>query len=109
MKSKWPQLREIEGVRWIAVNLAAQYASKKADWLREQASLGLIPSLEIDGTLHLQYAALNRLMREWYVPKPPTLFGVGLPTGRQGPISAHREKQDVLPMSSGRKGRGWIS
>lgn len=109
MKKKWPPLREIDGVRWIALNIAAQFVSRKSEWIMSQVEAGILPSTEIDGKIHVQYAALNRHMREVNVPKPPTVFGVGLSgNSNPGPLSAHREKQMPLPMPIGRKGRGWV-
>ena len=108
-----PVTIEIDGVRWIEIKRAAKFASTKAIEIEGAIQVGSFPAIEIDGQRFIQWAVANRLKREAAIMrqiKRKSKIRDALPTSHgQGPLSAHREKQLLLPSSSGRKGRGWAS
>jgi hypothetical protein len=108
-----PETWEQDGIWWIELKQAAKYSRTKATLIEQSIERGAIPVLEQDGKQMIPMTAANRLKRETSFERSvrrKTRVGDTLPPGggRAGPLSTHREKQDVLPMSSGRKGRGWI-
>ena len=102
---------ERDGIDWIEIKQAAKLSRTKAAIIGEMIEAGTIPSIAIDGKTYIPLGAANRLKRETAFMRSvnrKTRIGDTLPqSGRTGPSSAHREKQDVLPMSSGRASRGW--
>lgn len=106
-----PETIERDGVEWLEIGQAAKLSRTKAAVIREAVDAGSIPSIEAEGRHYIPMGAANRLKRETAFMRSlerKSRIGDTLGTGgRQGPLSAPREKQDVLPMSSGRTGRGW--
>lgn len=111
MSGEWPPTIQIDGVRWVEIGQAAKFSRTKSAIILAAVDAKSISSVERDGKTFIQFAAASRLKRETAAMrtiKRNSALGDTLPIGnRQGPISAHREKQLPLPMSSGRKGRGW--
>lgn len=107
-----PEAFEQNGIRWIELKQAAKHSRTKAVLIEAAIDKGSIPVLERNGQRMVPLTAANRLKRETAFERSvarTTKIGDTLPEGgsRVGPLSKHREKQDVLPTSSGRKGRGW--
>ena len=102
---------EQDGIRWIEIGQAARMSRTKAAVIRDAVGAGSIPSIHLDGKTLIPLTAANRLKREASLMisvQRKTRIGDTLPPAgaRPGPHAA-REKQDVLPISSGREGRGW--
>lgn len=108
-----PSIVEIDGIRWIEINRAAKFSATKATLIAKSIEDGSIDSEKIDGKIHIHLGVAQRLRREartmMAVRKLAKTAPKSSATGRVGVLSAHREKQSLLPMSSGRKGRGWKS
>lgn len=101
---------EREGIVWIAVGSAARRCGVLMAELRRMAEAGEVLSWDDGGTLRIARSAVMRLKREnaaMRAVKKLNAAPMGAP-GRVGPHSAHREHQPVLPMTSGRGGRGWM-
>ena len=102
---------EREGVTWIKLGAAAKLSRTKATVIAEAIQNEAIPSLIVEGHTYVPLTAANRLKRETSFMRSvarKTHIGDTVPAnGRVGPLSAHREKQQVLPISSGRRGRDW--
>ncbi len=107
-----PDTIEHDGRRWIEVRNAAKLSRMKAALIEEQACAGAFDLLERDGQRFILVSAANRLKRETAtlrsVERKTRIGDAVVAPGRIGPISAHREKQDVLPISGGREGQGWL-
>jgi hypothetical protein len=98
-----------EGVEWIEIGQAAKLSRTKAVAIRGQISAGSIPCLLRDGKTYIPLTAANRLKRE-----NGTMLKVRrLNKAKKLPPARHfgvlvKNTQDVLPISSGRAGRGWL-
>lgn len=107
-----PETLEMDNVRWIELKQAAKFSRTKAALIAEAVEAGSILVLHHRGKTYIPMTVANRLKRETAFMRSverTSQIGDTLPPGnRQGPLSSHREKQEVLPMSSGRKGRGWL-
>lgn len=100
---------EHDGISWIEIGAAARHSRTKAVLIGPYIEAGEIPSLLQDGRTYIPLTAANRLKRE-----AATMAMVkrlnrkrALPPARN-PGVLTKEVQDVLPMSSGRAGRGWL-
>jgi hypothetical protein len=106
-----PETINRDDVDWIEIGRAAKLSRTKAANIREAVDAESIPSIEVDGKHFIPLTAANRLKREAaFMRSVERTSKIGDTLGertRPGPLSAHREKQDVLPMSSGRAGWGW--
>jgi len=102
---------ERDGVEWTEINRAAKLSRTKATIIAGHVSAGAIPSITIEGKTFIPVSAANRLKRETAfmqsIARNSRIGDTLSPGSRLGPLSRHREKQEVLPMPSGRKGRGW--
>lgn len=97
-----------DGATWVEIGQAASLSRTKAVIIGEQIEAGKIASLSIEGRTYIPLTAANRLKRE-----AATMAKVKRQNRKRKLPPAHnygvltKEKQDVLPMSSGRRGRGW--
>lgn len=114
---KRPETIEHGGQQWVEISRAAKFTRVKAVLIEQHARDGQFALLERDDGMFIPLGAANRLKRETAairaIDRQTRSERMGLkgktnPQPRVGPISAHREKQDPLPMSSGRAGRGWL-
>jgi hypothetical protein len=99
--------------------MAARYTRLKAVLLEQQGRGGRFELLEREGqvfiplsianTIRRETASLRSIERQTAKERGPDAEGRHL--GRAGgPIAAHidRDRQNVLPMDSGRGGQGWL-
>lgn len=98
-----------DGLEWIEIKTAAKFSRTKTAVIQEQVDRGSILSISIDGRTHIALSAAMRLKSEAKtmaevkrlnrkrVLRPARNFGMLV-----------KDTQDVLPMSSGRGGRGWL-
>lgn len=106
---KRPDKVEQEGITWIYIGAAARHSRVKATEIQNLIEGGKVQSAEIEDRTFIPFSAANRLKREAAtmaavkrlnaIPNPPPAHNYGVHTPRTD--------QDVLPMSSGRRGRGW--
>ena len=100
---------ERDGISWIEIGLAAKRSRTKAVAIREDIEAGRIACRVEDGKTFIPLGAANRLKREAGLMTQVANANkkrVLPPANRPGVLT--KEKQEVLPMTSGRKGRGWI-
>jgi hypothetical protein len=103
-----PETRSHDGVSWIEIKQAAKHSRTKAVIIAQAIEAGSIPSLEIEGKTYIPFSAANRLKREAAtMAKVRRLNRSRQPLPARNPGVLSKEGQDVLPMSSGRAGRGW--
>lgn len=108
--TKRPETITHDGRAWIEIGAAARLSRTKVTAIEVMIDGGAIPAWDEGGKRHIPLSDAQRLKRETatmraverqrradFAPRPP---------GRTGPHAA-RERQDVLPMSSGRSGTGW--
>lgn len=99
---------ERDGIVWIEIGQAARLSRTKAAAIRVQIEAGTIPATLFGARLHIPLTAANRLKREAATMAKVRRLNTErkLPPARN-PGVLTKEVQDVLPMSSGRAGRGW--
>ena len=118
MRETWklaPKAVYLNRIKWIEIHRASTLARCGLRELRSMVAGEEVQSTEIDETLYVPESAVLRLREkaEYANPRPRDKLRYsykGPPTGptRIGPLSTARETQDVLPMSSGRAGKGWV-
>jgi hypothetical protein len=114
---KRPETIEHDGRDWVEIKQAARYTRLKAVLLEQQGRGGRFDLLERDGqvfiplrianTIRRETASLRSIDRKTAKERRPNEEGRHL-GGATGPIAAHLDRQDVLPMDSGRGGQGWL-
>ena len=108
MDSMPPETRDHDGITWIEIKRAAKHSRTKAVSIAAAIEAGAVPSLELDGNIYIPMSAANRLKREdGTMAKVRKLNRVRRPLPGKNPGLLTKEKQEVLPISSGRGGRGW--
>jgi hypothetical protein len=109
MKGQSQQTLHVEGVDWIEIGQAAKLSRTKAVVIREQISAGSIPCLISEDRTYIPRTTANRLKRETGTMLKVKKMNKSdkLPPARRFGVLV-RDTQDVLPISSGRTGRGWL-
>ncbi len=104
-----PQTLEQNGISWVEIKQAAKQSRTKATVIGEAIASGSLRSLESKGQTYIPLTAANRLKRE-----AATMAKVRkLNRERKLPPASDfgvlvKDTREVLPMSSGRGGRGWL-
>jgi hypothetical protein len=115
---KRPETIEHDGRDWVEIKQAARYARFKAVLIEEQGRSGAFELLDLDGLTYVPLSAANKLKRETAAMRSIERQNRverqrGLKFGHKGfrsaaPVSPNVQVQEVLPMSSGREGQGWL-
>jgi len=102
------------GVPWVEIHRASKLSKVGVTALREMIARKAVRAHEESGTIYLPQSTVVRLKQNAASLRtnPQRKLGYRSTTeanraNRPGPHAA-REVQDVLPMSSGRAGKGWI-
>lgn len=100
---------EQDGVSWIELKQAAKHSKTKAGIICEAIEAGSIEATQLEGKTYIPLSAAKRLKREAAtMAKVKKLNGQRkLPPARSLGVLV-KDAQDVLPVSSGRAGRGWV-
>lgn len=108
---KPPRTIRRDDIEWIEIGRAAKFSRTKAVAIGAQITAGTIRSHVEGGLTYIPISSAHRLKRETgamlSVKRKAGKSDLSEPPGRPGPHAA-RERQDVLPMSSGRAGTGWL-
>ena len=99
-------------VEWIEIGAAARFSRTKKLVIQASIDAETLDALVENGKVYIRMSAAHRLKRETgalLLVKRRNRVGDTIPpaNSRAGPHAA-RERQDVLPMSSGRSGQGWL-
>jgi hypothetical protein len=99
-------------IEWIEIGAAARFSRTKRIAIGAAITAGTLDVLAEQGKIFIRMSAAHRLKREsgaMRATERNSAIGDMVPAAniRRGPHAA-RERQDVLPMSSGRSGRGWL-
>ncbi|OYY89623.1 MAG: hypothetical protein B7Y45_11485 [Sphingomonas sp. 28-66-16] len=102
---------EINRIIWVRIGKAAQRSGVGVRKLRQLIDDRAIRSLQHDDELWIPESTILRLRRDRAATIPNAnrkLGAYGRPAeSRDGPLSKAKDQQ-VLPMSSGREGQGWL-
>lgn len=117
MRKPWeaaPQTLELDGLTWVELHRASDLSGMGIRRIHEKIERNALRAREEGGFLYVSKPTVARLKGEARTtkrqkPKLSYSYKRELTTRapHDGPHAA-REVQDVLPMSSGRAGKGWI-
>jgi hypothetical protein len=100
---------EHEGVTWIEIGAAARLSKVKAAAMGDEIAAGKIQSHNEAEWTYIPLSAANRLKREaGLMAKVKRLNKKRTLPPARNPGLHTDQTQDVLPISSGRSGRGWL-
>jgi predicted DNA-binding protein len=102
------EIMERDGIIWVEIGKAAKLSRTKAAIIRDAIEAGSILSVREDESTFIPATAVKRFQRESRLMAQVQRMNRKRelpPAGRYGLQSD--QTQDVLPMSSGRGGRGW--
>ena len=118
MKPKRPETIEHGGRDWVEIKIAAKFARLQAILIEQMGRDSQFDLLELNGGTYIPLSAASRLKRETQTLRSIDRLSrkereIGKSVGHRGfrssaPISPGIQVQDVLPMSSGREGQGWL-